>query len=104
MNGSWLGRSSSRQEGKGKEGRGKVRSNPAAALETGVEDDADRDDHANDNEIAVARAELGHMLEVHAVDAGDGGRHGKDRRPGRQLPGDGALPLLLEQSADFEHA
>ena len=30
--------------------------------------------------------ELGHVLEVHAPDAGDEGRDGDDRRPGRDLP------------------
>ena len=41
--------------------------------------------------IADALVQLGHVLEVHPVDAGDEGGHGDDRRPG----GDAAHDLVL---------
>src|SRR3954464_12127093 len=49
-----------------------------------VEEEADRDqDHEPDGaRVADAPVQLGHVTEVHAVDAGDQGRHGQDRCPG----------------------
>ena len=77
---------------------------PVQAAEVAVEKHADHDDHRDDDEIAVARVKLRHVVEIHAVDSGDRGRHRQDRRPGRQLPRDRSLPLLLEQGREFEHA
>ena len=50
-------------------------SEPAVVAQARVERDADGCNPAENEEIAVAQFELGHVLEVHAVDAGDRGRH-----------------------------
>ena len=53
-----------------------------------IERDAGGDHEAEDDEIAVGPAQLGHVLEIHAVDAGDRGRHGEDGGPGGEPAGD----------------
>src|SRR5215475_4107828 len=63
-------------------------SEPAVAAKSPVERAADGDDQADHKKIAIAPFELRHELEVHAVDAGDCGRHGEDGSPGREPSGD----------------
>src|SRR5262249_24382128 len=58
---------------------------PAAGLEFPVEQDARQDDESDDDEVAVFGSQLGHVLEVHAVDARDEGRYGGDGDPGPDL-------------------
>ena len=54
------------------------------------------------DEIAISFVELGHILEVHSVNARDCGRHGQYRRPGGKLASDGSDPLLFDQRAELE--
>jgi undecaprenyl-diphosphatase len=66
---------------------------PAAALERPVQGRAD-DRHGSDREgVPEPPVQLGHVVEVHAVDAGDHGRHRQDRDPRRDL----AHVLVLTQ-------
>src|SRR5262249_31731374 len=58
-------------------------SNPAVSAKSPVQRAADSDDHADNEKIPIAPFELRHELEVHAVDAGDRGRHREDGGPGR---------------------
>ena len=47
-------------------------SEPVQALEAPVEESADGDDDGEHRGIAEAAVEFGHVVEVHAVNAGDG--------------------------------
>ena len=58
-------------------------SNPPVSAKSPVQRAADSDDHADNEKIPIAPFELRHELEVHAVDAGDRGRHREDGGPGR---------------------
>ena len=58
---------------------------PAGALEDAVQRDADREHDEQDCRVAVLPPELGHVLEVHAVEAEDHRRHRGDRDPARDL-------------------
>src|SRR6266545_7566533 len=77
-------------------------SKPAVAAKSPIERGADRSDHADDQEIPIAPFELRHELEVHAVDAGDRGRHREDGGPSRELSGDRRLLRLAPHQARFE--
>src|SRR4029077_12998387 len=76
---------------------------PPRLLEPHVQSRAEQRDDAENDEIAIIRLQLGHVGEIHAVDAGDRRRHRKDRRPGGQLARDDPLSLLLEQTGRLEH-
>src|SRR5262249_59848146 len=56
-------------------------SNPAVSAKSPVQRAADSDDHGDNEKIPIAPFELRHELEVHAVDAGDRGRHREDGGP-----------------------
>ena len=47
--------------------------------------------------------QLRHIFEIHAVYARERRRDREDRRPGGELPGDPAGPLLLQKGAEFEY-
>src|SRR3546814_1311392 len=68
-----------------------------------VEPNADRSDDAEDDEISPLRLQFGHILEIHAVDSGNRGRHREDRGPGGKLTRDRTLALLFEQVTRLEH-
>ena len=74
-----------------------------ATFEPDVEPNADRSDDAEDDEISPLRLQFGHILEIHAVDSGNRGRHREDRSPGGKLTGDRTLALLFEQVTRLEH-
>ena len=78
-------------------------SKPVATFEPDVEPNADRSDDAEDDEISPLRLQFGHILEIHAVDSGNRGRHREDRSPGGKLTGDRTLALLFEQVTRLEH-
>src|SRR6266545_5379482 len=59
-----------------------VRSEPAAAFEQLVEQDADDEHQAEREGVAQEPAKLRHLVEVHAVDGADQGGGEQDRRPG----------------------
>src|SRR3712207_6985807 len=59
--------------------RSTCRSEPPVAPEQAVQHQADRDDEADHDEVAVPPPQLGHVLEVHPVDA----RHRRDRKSTR---------------------
>src|SRR3546814_9034500 len=61
------------------------------------------EDQGQRERIAKGPVEFGHELEIHAVDAGDRGRHREDRRPGGELPRDHALTLLFEHAVGLDH-
>ena len=54
---------------------------PLIAFETEIERDHDQQHHAEDDEVAVFPVELGHVVEVHAVDSRDQGWHHHDCHP-----------------------
>src|SRR3954447_16955836 len=54
---------------------------PVDAPEEAVEREAQDEHHRNRRRVAEAPVELGHVAEVHAVDAGDQRRNGDDRGP-----------------------
>ena len=76
---------------------------PPRLLEPDVQSRAEQRDDGEDDEIAIIRLQLGHIGEIHAVDAGDRRRHSKNRSPGGELARDAPLPLLLEQIGRLEH-
>ena len=55
-----------------------------------------------DNRIAPDRPQLRHVLEVHAVDPGDGGRHGEDGGPAGELAHHLALSICGKQQVRIE--
>jgi hypothetical protein len=75
---------------------------PAGAAETNEEVGADRDDHRDHGEIAIAPLELRHVREVHPVDARDRSRYGEDCSPAGEPPACLALPGRLKQQARFK--
>src|SRR5260370_3654100 len=75
-----------------------ILSEPAGALEAVVEDPAQGDVDGHDHRVAPSPAQLGHDLEVHAVDAGD---HGGDREDGGP-PGDPLGGLVLGDGGERE--
>src|SRR5215468_3552471 len=54
---------------------------PAGLAECTVEPSADQCHHAEHERVSEGPPQLGHVLEVHAVDAGDRSRYGRDRDP-----------------------
>src|SRR4051812_16656379 len=60
-------------------------SDPAAALEDQIEHEADEHHERDRHRVSETPAELGHVLEVHAVDRADQRRSEQDRRPGGDL-------------------
>src|SRR4051812_9143585 len=60
-------------------------SDPAPALEDQIEHQADEHHEPDRHRVSEAPAELGHVLEVHAVDRADQRRSEQDRRPGGDL-------------------
>src|SRR3546814_42698 len=78
-------------------------SKPVATFEPDVEPNADRSDDAEDDEISPLRLQFGHILEIHAVDSGNRGRHREDRGPGGKLTRDRTLALLFEQEIGRAH-
>src|SRR5215211_5137016 len=54
---------------------------PLVAFEAEVERDHDQQHDAEDDEVAVAPAEFGHVVEVHAVDSSDKCRDDDDSHP-----------------------
>ena len=80
-----------------------ARSQPLRSLEPKVEDAAENADHPEYDEVAVLCLQLGHVVEVHTVYSGYSGGDREYRCPSRELPGDYALPLLLQQIAGLEH-
>src|SRR6478736_1192805 len=86
-----------RHPGPGTSVRGALQ--PAAALEEEVERDARRDHEPERHRVAPGPGELGHEVEVHAVDRADQGRREEDRRPRRHL-----LDLVVLRDAEFRHA
>src|SRR3546814_18257867 len=78
-------------------------SKPVATFEPDVEPNADRSDDAEDDEISPLRLQFGHILEIHAVDSGNRGRHREDRGPGGKLTRDRTLALLFEQVTRLAH-
>src|SRR5688500_16611774 len=64
---------------------------PAGAPEEAVQQRAEHHHHAEHERVAERPAELGHVLEVHAVDAGDRRRHRDDRDDRRDAPHVGVL-------------
>src|SRR3546814_3419415 len=75
---------------------------PADALEAPVEQAADAGHQAKREGVAEPPVQFGHVQEIHAVDAGDRGRHGEDRGPGGELAGDDALALLRSEEHTSE--
>src|SRR5919106_4642933 len=59
---------------------------PAGAPEEAIEQRAERQHHGEHERVAEAPAQLRHVLEVHAVDAGQHGGDGDDRDDGRDAP------------------
>src|SRR3546814_14631707 len=53
--------------------------------------------------ISPLRLQFGHILEIHAVDSGNRGRHREDRGPGGKLTRDRNLALLFEQVTRLAH-
>jgi putative transposase len=73
---------------------------PAVAAEGAVQHRAGRGHHRQGQRVAEGPGQLGHVLEVHAVDAGDHRWHGHDRHPGRDPAHVGVLlhaDLVLAQ-------
>src|SRR3954452_4177539 len=64
---------------------------PAGAAETDEEIAAHRCNHPEREEVPVVPFELGHVLEVHAIDACDRSGHSQDRSPAGKPPTDHAL-------------
>ena len=58
---------------------------PPVALEQSMQHDAHHADDRQDREVAVSPAKFGHVVEVHAVDACNGGRHKGYGCPGGDL-------------------
>src|SRR5690348_3235577 len=77
-------------------------SQPSEPAETPVEQGTDRAHDTQGCEITPAGARFGHVDEVHPVDARYRGGNAENARPCGELPGDGRLPLLLEQAAGFQ--
>src|SRR3546814_11964473 len=82
---------------------GREGSEPADVFEAPEDEPRTAEDQGQRERIAKGPVEFGHELEIHAVDAGDRGRHGEDRRPGGELPRDPALTLLFEHAVGFDH-
>src|SRR6478609_5498253 len=74
-------------------------SQPPDATEAPVQSEAGERHHPHDDEIAVLPLQLRDVLEVHPVDAGDGGRDGEDRKPGGELLRHRRLLRLADQQA-----
>src|SRR3546814_1603706 len=72
-------------------------------LEAPEDEPRTAEDQGQRERIAKGPVEFGHELEIHAVDAGDRGRHREDRRPGGELPRDHALTLLFEHAVGLDH-
>src|SRR6185312_8894637 len=75
---------------------------PAVPAEAPVKNDAEHEHDTKDRWIAEFESELWHILEVHAVDAGERRRHGEDRGPSGELLGDSRLLALAHQHAGLE--
>src|SRR3954469_8567272 len=66
-------------------------SDPPGPAEAHEQDRANSHYSENHSQITVAPVQLRHIFEVHAVEAGDGGRHSQNRGPSGELAADGAL-------------
>ena len=65
---------------------------PVPATKAHVETDTDGNDKSQDDGIAKWMRQFGHVLKVHAIDAGDHRRYGDNGYPGRDLPHIFVLP------------
>src|SRR3546814_20125331 len=54
---------------------------PAHPFQVAVQTETANRQRADPDRVAVAAAQFGHVFEVHAVPAGNQGRHGQPRRP-----------------------
>src|SRR5436190_21951133 len=77
-------------------------SEPVIPLEAVIKEAAQSEDEGKDDEIAILPFELGHVVEIHSIDAGESRRHGENGGPGREHAGDGALLRLAHHQARFE--
>src|SRR5262249_17724363 len=70
---------------------GRQQLQPTVAAELHVKSDADGDNNPDREIIAVSPLELGHVLEIHPVDSGNGGGYSQNGGPGPQPKPDPGL-------------
>src|SRR5262245_26012588 len=77
-------------------------SQPSAPAQLPEHGAADNRDEPEDEVVSVLPLELGHMLEVHAIDASNRRRHRQNCSPSRQAARDGSLLCLPNHQAGFK--
>ena len=89
---------------RGRSGGARVALQPAPLLELDPEDDGGDRHHSERDEVPVVPVQLGHVPEVHPVDAGDEGRDQQDRAPARRLLHHVVHPVRHHREVRFEQA
>src|SRR5262249_49085558 len=77
-------------------------SQPPTPAKLPIHGEADNRDEPKNEKVSILPFELGHMLEVHAVDASNCSRNGENGGPCSQAPSDSSLLRLPDHQASFK--